>query len=638
MFGSYQILGEIGRGGMGVVYKARQKGMNRTVALKILQMNAATNKIHVKRFFREAKATAKLTHPNIVSVYTMGTEGSIPYFAMEYVDGCTFQDYIDEDKASLQDKIKIIIKISHALQHAHEKKILHRDLKPSNILLSRENKPFLTDFGLVKFLDSRSRLTKTDSVLGTPFYMSPEHLSNKAKMTSASDVFSMGVILYQILCNRLPFLTENISELYLQIAHKYPPLPTSLNPEVPRPLEAICLKAMSKSPRFRYPDMKSFASDLENFYEGKPVNAHKFYLGKRIIQRLSQKKRLLAGGFLLFSILLLALIFCFRKSSISADQRRWNEAQSAYQKKEYGKALECLNLIQEKRQFTKISSLRKKILKGVQKRKIQIKKDFTGKKYQKVLKEIASLPILSEDMLKLQAETHSLLKNAEEMRISLARLYDMNPSVSALKFMGEKSLQWGYLHDAYRYFLFAWKKSQQSKNKFDLQAHLAHTLLHMGKDAEARELYRNFQGKRSSQIRIDMATLAMHEENYLLALKYIKKVKDHRPSIIIQSSLLQIYLLWKMEAENVGHWSWLYPKYRKDISREISKKIVGKLAFIQRKMEIAKKQLQFCPENHLSKIWRKKLNVYEKALFLEKSLLSPKNVEKKKTAFFSFDQ
>ena len=637
-FENYQILEEIGRGGMGIVYKAHQKGMNRTVALKILRRDAARNKIHLKRFFREAKATAKLDHPNIVSVYTMGTEGSIPYFVMEYIQGCTFQDYIDGEKASLRDKMNVLIKISHALQHAHEKKILHRDLKPSNILLSKDNKPFLTDFGLVKFLDNRSRLTKTDSILGTPSYMSPEQLKNKAKMTPASDVFSMGVILYQILSNRLPFLTENMSELYLKIAHEYPPLPSSLNPETPKALESICLKAMSKSPRFRYSNMKSFASDLENFYSGKPVQAHKFYLCKRITRYLSRKKRRLAGGFLLFSILLLALIFCFGKSNISADQRRWDEAQSAYQKGKYSKALKCLERIQKKRQFSKISYLRKKIWDDIQKLKTQIKEDFSRKKYRKVLKNISNFAVPSKDMLKLQAQSYSFLKNSEEMRISLARLNDRDPSISTLKFMGKKSLQWGYFHDAHRYFLVAWKKSRQSKSKFDLQANLARALLYMGKDAEARKLYRSFQGKKSSQIFIDMATLAMHEEDYPSALKYIKRIKDHKSSIIVQSSLLQIYLLWKMEAENLEHWSWLYPRYRRDVSSAISKKITKKLAFVQERIEIAKKQLLSCSENYLSKIWKEKLKIYEKALYLEKSMLSLKQVEKKKTAFLHLIQ
>ena len=229
IFGDCEILEEIGRGGMGIVYKAHQRGMDRIVALKILRTDFLTNKTQVKRFLREAKANAKLSHPNIVPIYTMGIEKSIPYFVMKYIPGTTFQAYLERNDVSLKSKVGIVMKICYALQHAHEKKILHRDLKPSNILLSHEYVPFLSDFGLAKFLDSQSRLTKTGSLLGTPFYMAPEQLKTaRGRVTSSIDIYSMGVILYQVLTRRLPFLAENISELYLKISQEEPPRPSVL--------------------------------------------------------------------------------------------------------------------------------------------------------------------------------------------------------------------------------------------------------------------------------------------------------------------------------------------------------------------------------------------------------------------------
>ena len=273
-FGEYEILHEIARGGMGIVYKAKQSKIGRIVALKVLLKEGMKDEVQLKRFEREAEATASLKHPNIVALYNAGKEGGFPYFTMQYVDGGTFCDVMENTEMSLEQKLDMFIQVCDAMYYAHQKKIIHRDLKPANILMDKESKPYVTDFGLAGFTDSQSAMTRTGSVLGTAFYMPPEQMvGDKKKMGPTADIYSLGVILYQMLTNDLPFMAEDFHSLCEQVFHHEPPLPREKNPEVPMELEAICLKAMDKSTTARYQTAREMSGDIKRYLKGEKPSA-----------------------------------------------------------------------------------------------------------------------------------------------------------------------------------------------------------------------------------------------------------------------------------------------------------------------------------------------------------------------------
>ncbi len=274
-FGPYQIIGEIARGGMGVVYRARIPEEDRVVALKILLTGASATTPQIKRFIREAKATAALQHSNIIPIYASGQEQGYHYFTMRCVTGGSFKKIIENSLMSLQQKLTIFIKVSRALAYAHRQQIIHRDIKPSNILLDHDGEPYLADFGLAKFIDSSSALTQTGSTIGTPFYMAPEQISGSKKSSKSSDIYSMGVMLYQLLTGSLPFRAENMVQLYAMISDREPPSIRNSNPDIPPVLETICLKAMEKKSKYRYASADALADDLEKFCRGERVKVRR---------------------------------------------------------------------------------------------------------------------------------------------------------------------------------------------------------------------------------------------------------------------------------------------------------------------------------------------------------------------------
>jgi serine/threonine protein kinase len=275
ILGEHVILAELGRGGMGVVYQARHQTTGQTVALKVLLGGSQADSGQVRRFLREAESIANLHHDNIIPIYTISQDKGYHYFTMPYLTGGSFEHLLNKTDTSFAVKIEILCKIARALSHAHGKRIVHRDLKPANILLDQNGEPFLTDFGLAKNLDSNSRLTQTGNVVGTPFYMSPEQIKAAKKLDHRSDIYSLGIILYQILTGQLPFVADTPIELYCKIAEQEPPAPKSLNSAVSGPLAAICLKAIEKSPDFRYQNAETLAEDLERFLHGEKVIAQK---------------------------------------------------------------------------------------------------------------------------------------------------------------------------------------------------------------------------------------------------------------------------------------------------------------------------------------------------------------------------
>ncbi|MSQ94049.1 MAG: serine/threonine protein kinase [Gemmataceae bacterium] len=272
-FGEYELLQEVGRGGMGVVYKAWDKSLQRHVALKMILRGVHATTADQGRFRSEAQAAGGLTHPNIVPVYQVGEQDGQAYFCMKYVEGRTLAAAMADKPLHPREAAKYMIAIAKAVQHAHEKGILHRDLKPSNILIDENGQPLVTDFGLAKRVEGGESLTGTDAIIGTPSYMAPEQAEGAKHPTAACDVYSLGAILYEMLTGRPPFLAASAVETLLLVRSEEPVRPRALNPQIDFDLEFICRKCLEKSPAHRYRSAAKLADDLEAFLNGEPVSA-----------------------------------------------------------------------------------------------------------------------------------------------------------------------------------------------------------------------------------------------------------------------------------------------------------------------------------------------------------------------------
>jgi HEAT repeat protein/predicted Ser/Thr protein kinase len=273
--GRYVIDGLIGRGGMGVVYKARQDGLSRVVALKLLLQGEHATPEGRRRFEREARAIARLRHPNIVSVHEVGEYNGLPFFTMDYIDGVSLTAFVKRVPIESQEVIAdLCARIADAVDYAHEQGVIHRDLKPDNILMTANGEPIITDFGLAKDLDSVSMLSLSGEVLGTPAFMAPEQATGRsAEADRRTDVYALGAVLYWLLTRHEPFEGQSMVEKLSRVATEDPPPATRANPSVHSDLCAICLKAMDRDKLMRYQTAKEFADDLRRFLEGYPVHA-----------------------------------------------------------------------------------------------------------------------------------------------------------------------------------------------------------------------------------------------------------------------------------------------------------------------------------------------------------------------------
>lgn len=302
-FGDYEILGEIARGGMGIVYRARQISLNRPVALKMILAGTMASADDLRRFRNEAEAAARLDHPNIVPVYGIGEHAGRQFFSMRLIEGESLAVHLNGDWRAARRETQrlsasLMARVARAVHFAHERGVLHRDLKPGNILLTGKVDevrgattrmgfdpsahsphpeslivPYVTDFGLAKWLERDSDLTRTGSVVGTPSYIAPEQAAAMKELTPAADIFSLGAILYHLLAGRKPFQGETAMAVLVEVQTLDPPRPTSLNPSLPRELEIICLKCLNKRPADRYRTAADLAHDLERWLAGLPIRA-----------------------------------------------------------------------------------------------------------------------------------------------------------------------------------------------------------------------------------------------------------------------------------------------------------------------------------------------------------------------------
>jgi hypothetical protein len=271
-FGDYELIRELARGGMGVVYEARHVSLNRVVAIKMILSAHLASDADVRRFYVEAKAAANLDHPNIVPIYEVGEHEGQHYFSMKLIKGGNLSDRIGNFASNPEGVARLVATVARAVDLAHHKGIVHRDLKPANILIDEAGQPHVSDFGLAKDLGSGDGLTKSGAIMGTPSYMSPEQAgATRGVIGPATDVYALGAILYELLTGRPPFRADTPLETLIQVVESEPVHPRSLNTKVSRNLETICLKCLEKTPSKRFPSAQALAEDLERFLGGERI-------------------------------------------------------------------------------------------------------------------------------------------------------------------------------------------------------------------------------------------------------------------------------------------------------------------------------------------------------------------------------
>jgi serine/threonine-protein kinase len=306
--GDYELEGEIARGGMGVVYKARQRSLKRPVALKMILAGQMASPEQRQRFRREAELAANLDHPNIVPIFEVCEYQGCPYFSMKLVEGESLDQEIKASKLTGQGRdpeaaARLVATIARAVHYAHDRGFLHCDLKPSNILLDRAGRPHVTDFGLARRASDDSSQTVSGTILGTPSYMAPEQAAGRRKsLSAATDVYGLGAILYELLTGRPPFRADTVLETVVAVLERDPAPPGELDRQIPRELETICLKCLEKAPQNRYPSAAALADELERYLQGEVIDATSLWPRLRRWNRREPELVARLGGLLLVAI------------------------------------------------------------------------------------------------------------------------------------------------------------------------------------------------------------------------------------------------------------------------------------------------------------------------------------------------
>ncbi len=281
--GRYEIIEELGRGGMGVVYKARQVDLDRVVALKMILAGSLASEEQHRRFQAEARVAARVQHPHVVQVYETGQANGLPYLVMQYVAGCSLADRLRDGPMPVEEAVCCVAAVARAVADLHAHGIVHRDLKPSNILLDAQGHPYVTDFGLAKLVEGDSGVTQSGTILGTPEYMAPEQaLGHAREVGPLADVYALGAILYALLSGQPPFRGTTMFETILAVQEGEPEPPRRLNPRIPRVLEQVVLQCLDKEPERRYPSAAALAEALESYLHGEAVPTRRAGLIERL--------------------------------------------------------------------------------------------------------------------------------------------------------------------------------------------------------------------------------------------------------------------------------------------------------------------------------------------------------------------
>jgi tRNA A-37 threonylcarbamoyl transferase component Bud32 len=321
--GDYDLLEQIGEGGMGVIYRARQLSLPRLVAVKMIRADRLTSAADVLRFRSEAEVVASLDHPNIVPIYEVGEHQGQPFFSMKLIEGGNLAQHLPRLGRDLPAAARVLVAVARAVHQAHQHGVLHRDLKPANILLDTQGQPHVTDFGLAKRLAPRveASLTQQGMIVGTPSYMAPEQAADRSGVTTAADIYSLGAILYEVLTGRPPFRAETVLDTLRQLQEQEPVPPRSLNRRVDRDLETVCLKCLQKDSSRRYTSAQALADDLERWLRGDPVRARPISRRQRVLRWVRRRPHLAA----LAALLVLALVGGF-----AGVCWQWLRAEAAY--------------------------------------------------------------------------------------------------------------------------------------------------------------------------------------------------------------------------------------------------------------------------------------------------------------------
>ncbi|MGK0190219.1 MAG: WD40 repeat protein/predicted Ser/Thr protein kinase [Verrucomicrobiales bacterium] len=325
-FGPYRIEREIAAGGMGIVYEAEDMRLHRRVALKMLRQVLFATEQEQLRFYSEAELASLLDHPNIVPIFDVGKFEGQPFFAMKYVDGGNLADRLAAGALPMREAADLMVTVAHAVHYAHQRGILHRDLKPANILIDASGKPWLTDFGLAKLLDTDSGLTLTQAIAGTPHYMAPEQArGNKKDISTATDVWALGVIFYETLTGSPPFQAETNTEILRQVAESEPPAPSTVIRTIDQDLQTLCLRCLDKDPARRLSSAGDLAEELERWQRGEPIRARRITALERTskwMRRHPYRAALLTAFMLMILSATSAITWQWRRAEASAEIER----------------------------------------------------------------------------------------------------------------------------------------------------------------------------------------------------------------------------------------------------------------------------------------------------------------------------
>jgi serine/threonine protein kinase len=332
-FGQYELLSEIARGGMGIIYRARQRNLNRIVALKMILSGAIAAPEDVKRFYTEAEAAASLEHSNIVPIYEIGEHEGQHFFSMALVDGKSLAEPLKNGPLGAKEAAEIMSKVSDAIDYAHSKGIIHRDIKPANILIDAKGEPKITDFGLARIDEGDSILTRTGLILGTPSFMPPEQASGKVRDIGAhSDVYSIGATLYCLLTGQAAFQGSSPLETLNMVLNEPAKEPRSIVPSIPKDLQTICMKCLEKKPQDRYPSAGAVSKDLHCFLNGEPITARPPSPMIKLRYWIKKHPKLISRTFgALAALLFVAMMFLWWKSEQGKMEAEINAAVASKQ-------------------------------------------------------------------------------------------------------------------------------------------------------------------------------------------------------------------------------------------------------------------------------------------------------------------